>query len=41
MIKKLDEKESAMLLGYLARMTNTPLESLSEVKTNQEERYGG
>lgn len=30
MIKKLDEKETAMLLGYLARMTNTPLETLTE-----------
>lgn len=41
MIKKLDEKETAMLLGYLARMTNTPLETLTESKKDQEENYGG
>ena len=41
MIKKLDEKETAMLLGYLARMTNTPLETLTENKKDQEENYGG
>lgn len=39
MIKKLNEKEVAMLLGYLARMTNTPLETLSEDKQEQKANF--
>lgn len=28
MLKKLDEKETAMLLGYLARITDTPIDEI-------------
>lgn len=34
MIKKLDEKETVLLLGYLAKMTNTPLEEVLSNKTH-------